>query len=56
MRFSKCDEVVFTSLGMPHNYENQRYFLQTLFMVAPSNQIGLEDMMDNGHTDKNGQQ
>ena len=34
MRFSKCDEVGFTSLGMPDNYENHRILFQTLFTVA----------------------
>ena len=33
---SKCDEVGFTALGMPDNYENQGNCFQTLFVVATS--------------------
>ena len=34
--FSNCEEVGFTPLGMPDNFENQCRFFQTLFTVATS--------------------
>ena len=49
MCFPKCEEVVFTSLGMPDNYENLCYFFQKLFFgchFITSNQISLEDLID----------
>ena len=45
MRFSKSEEVGFTSFGMPHICENQRHFFPNTFYGCHSI-LCLEDMID----------